>query len=90
MPMFLDLQHPIQRDSLKFNFFYNLQIITEYLFIYVSIIALRITVHNMSVFMNYNPNEVLYVLISALFKFLYKVLQSLIFTIENRGMLLQV
>lgn len=70
----MDLQHPTQLREIPLNFiFYNFQIIPDItLFIYVYIIALSITktVHSSSVFMNYVPDEVLYVLTRALLKLL--------------------
>lgn len=60
---------------LKITVFTVFKYFPNTLFVYVCIIALSITVHNLLVLMNYLPNEVLYVL-SVLLKFPYKVLPT--------------
>lgn len=67
---FMDLQHPTPRDSFKFYFLQSSNR-SWYDFVYIYIaLSITKTVHNLSVFMNYVPNEVLYVLTSALLKLL--------------------
>lgn len=70
----MDLQHPTQLKEIPLQFiFYNLQIIPKYYFVYIRLyycLKYYKTVHNLSVFMNYVPNEVLYVLTRALLKLL--------------------
>lgn len=60
-----------QRDSFKFYFLQSSNN-SQYYFVYMclySCLKYYKTVHNLSVFMNYVPNEVLYVLTRALLKY---------------------
>lgn len=64
--------YSIRHKEIPLHFiFYYLQIIPDIplLFIYIAL-SITETVHNLSVFMDYVPDEVLYVLTSALLKLL--------------------
>lgn len=69
----MDLQQTKQRDSFYFYFLQSSKKNPDICFVYIRLyycLKYYKTVHNLSVFMNYVPDEVLYVLTRAILKLL--------------------